>query len=290
MIGLLLAIDASSQSPQPDTPKSTKNTKQDKRGTKDSPLVVEGIPAKKSKEEADREQEEAKIRTSTASDIRDALKGIKEESERTTLLTLGLCLVAIAQAALFFWQLLMLRKTVNDSRRAALASQQSARAAKDSVIHQQGTARKELRAYVGVKGAFLRLDSTATVSKKMLAKITIINSGRTPAYNASLAIKVEIRDSTKGDFEMTHREGSTYLLPGFQWNAQQATEIDISNALRDELMLRKKYAILWGEVLYEDTYGEKRFSRFRFRQGMFIEDVTSRGWDVYPCEDGNEAR
>lgn len=104
----------------------------DQRGTKQQPLVIEGIPTAKPDAETREEREYRTQQTTIAAVIGKSLQGIEKESERASLLTLGLVVVAIVQAGLFVWQLLDLKSatriaaaTSRAARRSALASERA---------------------------------------------------------------------------------------------------------------------------------------------------------------------
>ena len=181
---------------------------------------------------------------------------------------------------------------VDDMKKSLRIAKESADTAKRTVDSMEDTARKELRAYVSVQKANLRVRRIAK-GTKLLAEIMIVNSGKTIAHDAQLAIHIEMRDSMTGDFPIRFRPGSTYLAPSSYWNAQQVNDdmILTEKFLIEELATKKQFAILWGKISYEDAFKEPRESTFRFRQGMLNYDENGfiDNWDVYPCEEGNVA-
>jgi hypothetical protein len=189
----------------------------------------------------------------------------------------------------------------------AWSASKSASAASSTAAIMQSTAERQLRAYVGVKKGYLRV-RRITNSKRVLAELSIVNAGATTAANVRLAIHVEVRDSTNGTFDVSFRDEVTYLVPGFAWDVQQVTPpgVDISAELEKQLIKREKFLVAWGEIAYLDAFGIQRRSRFRFRQGLLHEAIATfggsqkfsalgggvsyvDGWDVAPCEDGNDA-
>lgn len=184
---------------------------------------------------------------------------------------------------------LHMRKSLAVSKQSAIAAKESADVARESLEQMKNRANTELRAYVAVKSAFLRLTSTATNSRKILGKITIVNAGKTPAKNVKLAINVDFFPEETGVFEPAYRDEQTYILPNFEWNVAQQSVADVDDALRDLLINKARFVIMWGEISYDDVFGTSHISKFRFKQGMFINAPTSTGWESTPCKEGNDA-
>ena len=103
--------------------------------------------------------------------------------------TFWLVIVAIGQLALFFWQLVLIRESLDDAKIAADAAEQSADAAKIqaetaryTLKTMQSTAERQLRAYLVIAPTLL---IRINLDEKLQFIFTQINSGETPAFNAS---------------------------------------------------------------------------------------------------------
>jgi len=254
------------------------SAKQPRLGTLQNPVVVQPLseqlgPERIQQLESDR----------AAHNINEA--ALVRWTQRLTNATLLMAVVALGQLCMFIWQLRLMRGGARDTRLAA-------EAASATSLTMANTAEKQLRAYVGVQKAFMEVRRLAT-GTKILARITVVNAGQTTAFEARLAIHIGVFDSQQLEQDMRFREGTTYLVPGFEWEAQQVTVEDFTEEQLQSLAKRDRYLILWGEVRYKDAFSsEPRHSRFCFRQGaVMYNDPTLQilGWNVYPAESGNHA-
>jgi hypothetical protein len=92
-------------------------------GTEQSPLVVRVLPTQKMAEEAEAERRERDERAATE-------QGLTTYTRDLWLATGALAVIALGQAFLFVWQLILLNRSVRDTRAAANAAAASAEAAK----------------------------------------------------------------------------------------------------------------------------------------------------------------
>ena len=76
------------------------------------------------------------------------------------------------------------------------------------------------------------------------------------------------------------------MVAGGMWNIQEPIGLQITPAIEASLINGGRHALAWGAISYTDEFGKSWRSGFRFRSGQH--DPGS-GWDVYPCEEGNEA-
>jgi hypothetical protein len=87
--------------------------------------------------------------------------------------------VAVGQAALFIWQLRLIKESQRDTTLAAEAANKSAIAAENSVALAKDTAARQVRAYVLISGARLVFGTLGTMP---FGRVEIKNTGQTPAY------------------------------------------------------------------------------------------------------------
>ncbi len=182
-----------------------------------------------------------------------------------------------------------MQEALKISRAAAKAARASAVATERNVRAMERVAERELRAYVAIKHAFIRLTTVTGPTKALLGKITIANVGKTIAKNVRLALHIDVFDNLSGPFPVAYRPGGTYLHPNIDWNVQQESP-EIPSTVKQQLVDGTKYVVMWGELSYFDGfYGVERFTKFRFSQGMLVFAETTTGWDITACEQGNEA-
>ena len=152
---------------------SQKQTSKDERGTERMPLVIKGIPAEKSPEQAIEDRKEREIKRALDRDL-------TSYTGWQAIFTFILIVVGIFQLGLFIWQLRLIRESLADTKTAAEAANKSADAAEHTVSTMKDTAERQLRAYVSVDSAEI-IDLVAGFTPA--ARLIVKNSGQTPAYN-----------------------------------------------------------------------------------------------------------
>jgi hypothetical protein len=132
----------------------------DGRGTENNPLVIKGIPAPKDPQEAQEDHRDKEIKTSLDQQL-NILTGWQTGFA-------GMMFIATAvQVFLFWWQLAIMRETLNASKTAADAAANTA----NYLINIE-------RAYVFVKICESTINSETWDAS---AKIWLVNYGKTPA-------------------------------------------------------------------------------------------------------------
>jgi hypothetical protein len=109
-------------------------------GTEQAPLFVRVLPDPKTADEAEGERREREARAANE-------QGLTTYTRDLWLATIALALVALLQAALFLWQLVLLRRSVQDSAVAAAAAREAAAAARanaDATKTNADTANRQL--------------------------------------------------------------------------------------------------------------------------------------------------
>jgi hypothetical protein len=180
---------------QPPDPSAGKETSQDRntqsqgkqthaypplQGTQASPLWVKVIKAGTDKPETNPDQEK--------SEKGSAQKGRTDPNWLIAIFTIVLALIAAIQAGFFFWQLWMLRKSLEDSKTAADAAKSAAESAKKSADIATNTERAWM---VTPRVSFASdwpdlTDEKAPKKSKMVIRIK--NVGRSPAEMESMHI------------------------------------------------------------------------------------------------------
>jgi hypothetical protein len=150
------------------------------------------------------------------------------------------------------------------------------------------TARRELRAYIGVKDHTIRTIEDSGGFLRFQAVITVENGGQTPALNVRRALDVGIGDENRSDFRIDGLTGRMPMIPHSLWEMRQVfwnlSEEDIRHITNSH-----RHAFVWGRVEYEDIYGETRHLNFRFiTREIITTNGAVSGWALHPTEDGNE--
>jgi hypothetical protein len=95
----------------------------DQRGTEQSPMIVRVLPSQRTTDEIEAERKERDERAA-------AERGLTAFTRNLWIATCALVFVAVVQAGLFVWQLVLLNRSVTDAKTAANAANASAEAAK----------------------------------------------------------------------------------------------------------------------------------------------------------------
>lgn len=241
-------------------PKPTANYRQ---GTKESPLIVEVLPSKKTDEDTARITKDSEDRA---------------QNERVTRFGVWASvilsfLLVIANGALFVY-----------TRKAANAAKDSADAAKQTALTIRDTAERQLRAYVSVETYV----PTDVDKRRMDGKYGLLvkNRGQTPAHKVRSWMAYTVREfPLAGPLTSNMESGSVAILAPAEEQViindwPRVSEEDIA-----AVVAGSKAAYIFGEVLYEDVFGTARHTRFRlFQSGK---GVSHQRLANYP--EGNEA-
>ncbi len=151
----------------------------------------------------------------------------------------------------------------------------------------RNTAKKELRAYMGIGGGQVYLLPGNTIR----AEVEIKNFGRSPARNVKVGIDGDRRKPGEtGAFDdppwIPHKH---YIAPTMYWTiGHEFLKLEDSDI--QDIALDRKLVYIWGRVTYEDIYGKTRTLRFRFRN--VVKSLDEHGkivkWYYYPENEGND--
>jgi hypothetical protein len=200
------------------------------------------------------------------------------------------------QAAAVWWQFgvgaLTLAAAVAASIFAWLAAhhtKRGANVASEALTLSADTAKRQLRAYIGVEPEGVNDGDGAGV---MRLPLTIHNSGQTPAHHVIIFSKLNLVEHPR-EFD-PRRDGGKYISgeandvtigPGVKHVAYLYADAGLVNdnavAIRD-----KKLALIhFGPISYQDIFGESRETRFAFYHwGAELSDAASRR-----CRFGNSS-
>jgi hypothetical protein len=272
------------QASQPPTPSAGKETSQDGntqgqskqrhpgpplQGTQESPLWVKVIQAGTDKTETKPNQEK--------SENGSAQKGRTDPNWLIAIFTIVLALIAAIQAGFFFWQLSMLRKSLEDSKTAAGAAKSAAESAKKSA----DIATNSERAWVITSGVAFAPDLADLTNpdgpKKSKIVIRICNCGRSPAEMESVHIVAivypanfkfpdsPIYGESEEIFEVAAMPGEIIESDGKQEIICRIRHHDLlTNDQIKDILDGKQVVYCYGRIHYRDISSSKRATHFGY--------------------------
>jgi hypothetical protein len=156
------------------------------------------------------------------------------------------------------------------------------------------TAQRQLRAYVFVEKAVVtHLDDNEGTPE---AIVTIKNFGQTPAYRlVNLTCLALCRYPAPAHIEIAMEQdvvtgltARTDMGPGHFQTAAVSTDLERSFTKEEMQGLASGECVfyVYGEVRYEDAFGNQQFTRYRLMTGG---PAGVRGGQLATCQEGNEA-
>jgi hypothetical protein len=147
---------------------------------------------------------------------------------------------------------------------SADAAKQSADVAKQSVELASNTAKKQLQAYIfAIEGQVIGLEGKGP----MKIRITINNSGQTPAYETTVEMDTQWEKYPPPPPQagaMMIKEGARAVLaPGKEFYIEH----NVDKPLRQELFRKTVTLQVFGNIHYKDVFGIEHNSSFNFVQG-----------------------
>lgn len=155
------------------------------------------------------------------------------------------------------------------------------------VRNAKDTAKRQLRAYVNV--AIVKMvNAKRDGFIRQQVHIELKNFGQTPAQNIRLWREMDIRElPLVGNLERTTTRTVQHgvLAPSDVYKSIQDTPL-FDSADGAEVHERKKALYVWGELRYDDAFGDERITYFQYV-------YTGADWlsdgEMYVCETGNDA-
>jgi hypothetical protein len=188
-------------------------------------------------------------------------------SEPAALFTGALVVIGGLQAALFFWQLGLIRAGSADAREAANAARDTAKATGDAVTLARLNASKELRAYVFAGSS--RIDNFV-VGGWVTTRIDLNNAGRTPANNLESWSGIVLREyplRTELKPSPINPSSKSSLAPGGETSHIIEWPKALSQEEFDHIIAGRMAIYVFGGVAYEDVFKEPHFMRYRLMYG-----------------------
>jgi hypothetical protein len=142
------------------------------------------------------------------------------------------------------------------------------------------TMQKQLRAYVAI---YLDQDTIGNYNRMFY----IQNNGLTPAYKVSFwfATKAKMLSPKPSFSDRPHGDSSRITLSPGRDNRRSFFSDFLSNQYTDNMIKGKKAAIfIYGEIRYEDAFGDSCYTRFRYKYG-----IPNSPYIPMACSEGNES-
>ena len=172
---------------------------------------------------------------------------------------------------------------------AALAARRAARGGAPVSARSDATREEELRAYVDVdKLEFIETPESEGVVK---VKITLRNTGQTPAFKIKSAAQVGIRDVSDEDMlpvmPLPERSSLDAARPRLGRNATAAdiVQCDSTSSLADRVMSGDATILVWGFAEYMDVFDRRRKTAFQY---LCNADTLDTGLVFKPMVRGDE--
>lgn len=249
----------------------------DERGTDKVPFTVKVLPADGAAEQAAKAERESHDKAKIDEKLAFETQRIADYTVRLAWFTLMLFGTAVVQAGLFIWQLLYMRRGMDDARVAALAAKASADTAKEQVaVTKMGIIDLE-RAYLAVGPCSMQRTTkplqgrgytVPTDPKEVTVLLTVTNAGRTFATIEKIY----------GEFSRTAPIGDAPIYEHGDSHdtdlALQAGQTEILNPFEFKSGFPDPQ-FFWGYIEYQDIFRNKRTARFC--NMIYPEDYPSKG-------------
>lgn len=231
------------KTPPPNPKKASDSHKEPAKKTPSAPVGLDKGEAKK-QEQANRQRDED----------RKLQIELLEENKRLGSYTLWLAVFTFLLGSAAIWQAVITRNT----------------------------AKRQLRAYIGIRPdpsqALLTLEEIHSKG----FKFHVVNDGKTPAYNVTHVIKMGGYEKEEvfenNDFPT---KGSKFVLnPDTISDLKISRNAPFSEAEKKYILEGKIHIFIWGEIRYVDAFGFRRWTRFKWRQD---------GGALHWTDEGNEA-
>jgi|CXWL01.1.fsa_nt_gi hypothetical protein len=144
------------------------------------------------------------------------------------------------------------------------------------------TARKELRAYMGV--ATNRILKGQGATEPNCVELVIQNFGKTMAKDTKIWINATITAEAITNFPLGDIKSKTVVMPNESLGFQHDIELAKNTPGR---------IYLWGRIEYEDVFKKPHWTAFRFMDDKtaWLTSMTGEtpGWTTKTCDEGNDA-
>lgn len=168
---------------------------------------------------------------------------------------------------------------------AAEASFRAARAADQTLKHEQWSVERDLRSYITVTAPSIKKLKSSNIFK---IEFVARNNGKTPAYNTHWDWTVRVRRYPNSDrkwptFDFSEKTHLEPLNPGQGiWGTLTRKFTD---GQLEGLRRRTMSIFLCGEIRFRDAFGKDRWVKFRFR---IDGEIGTKGRTLWTAADGNQ--
>ncbi|ASP98520.1 hypothetical protein CN138_09410 [Sinorhizobium meliloti] len=197
----------------------------------------------------------------------------------------GAVLTAAATIVLVVVTALLWRVTDRSAKAAdvsASAALRSVEIATETAKLTEDTAKRQLRAYIVVPGAVLNCDAGGSLrpyvvaGSRAIGTIELVNTGQTPALNVRVKIQIGLRSvpAAAESFGLLPNPpaSTTVLGAGRQSRSDAVLPSTILSATISNLASGSEAIFLFGEISYEDIFGESHVTKFRLRNKSGVYD------------------
>jgi hypothetical protein len=250
-----------SQNKEPEqSPETKQRAAPTERGSKDLPVIVEIAPSAPLKVETEHGREAENEKTSNERWIANG--------------TVALALVTAVLAAATIGLMVFTFKLWKATNKLVEGS--------------DNTARKELRAYMGVDRIVIYDDFLSSNSGHV--ELRIKNFGNTMAKSTQIWIEASEPVAEPNFNERGEKKAKTVVMPkealGFKASINRTTDCSMSKVLAGAIRI-------WGRIEYADVFGQERWTTFRFindsREAFDSPGGKIYGWSVKTDQEGNDA-
>jgi hypothetical protein len=147
------------------------------------------------------------------------------------------------------------------------------------------TTQRQLRAYVTGGPRFLY---SFTATSNVRCEIYLRNDGVTPAFNMRQRVAIDVfPESLPDDFRFPDiLLGWSAFIVVFPRDTFQGT-VSRGNFSEDDIaaiVAGEKRIYIWGEIIYDDTFGQHHFTKFYSRVGYDLELLKKLSSDYQPTD------
>jgi hypothetical protein len=153
----------------------------DQRGTDQMPLSIKIVPGSISKEESAKQESERAEKADIDKKVALETQRVADYTWWLGFFSFALCMIAMAQAALFIWQLGYMRQSMKDATTAAQATRRSAIATVAQAKIARDTLVKSQRPYIFVYGIERLMTRNDVRGLTPFVEYIVANFGQTPA-------------------------------------------------------------------------------------------------------------
>jgi hypothetical protein len=252
----------------------------DRRGTDTAPLAIKIVPAENAISKAIEERKDRDEHTANENRLASA-------TEWLAWVTLALAVLSAFQVGLFFWQLRLIRRSVDEAKKGTAAAIASVAVAKE-------TAQIELRAYVhNFRGGITFVNNDEGIQSPAVS-VAVKNFGRTPAYEVrgwvGIVVLVPGQPFDEALFRSLaddHEISKDCMPPEATVEYTVPTRVPLPSELLRLVGSPDLSIYAYGEFHYKDVFNRTHFTKFRAVNGGGR--GGGMGTNLSACSDGNES-